>query len=174
MKKYMILFVVGKDRPGIVDDTSTLLYDRGAKIQDSRMAVMGGCFSIMTLFSCSEDQLKDIRTGLNKLEALGLESSLHEAEEPNAGPHHAALPLHIDVTAMDHPYIVQRIVHILRDHDVNILSLTTQVTRAPLSGSPLFNLRLQAAIPAEKQISKVKDDLNALAEEINLDLNYSN
>jgi hypothetical protein len=56
MKKYMILFSVGKDRPGIVDDVSTLLFERGANIEDSRMAARGGRFSIMTLFSCSLDQ----------------------------------------------------------------------------------------------------------------------
>jgi len=169
----MILFLVGKDRPGIVDDTATLLYERGAKIEDSRMAVMGGCFSIMTLFSCSKNELGDIKKGLENLKKLGLESSLHEAEEPTTKPLQAALPLHVEVTAMDHPYIVQKIVHILRNHNVNILSLNTQVTQAPLSGSPLFNLSLQAAIPADIQITKVKEDLNALAEEINLDLKFS-
>jgi len=172
MKEHYILFLVGKDRPGIVDDTAGLLYERGAKIEDSRMAVMGGCFSIMTLFSCSAEQLNDIKIGLESLRDLGLESTLHEVEEPAEETLQAALPLNIDVTAMDHPYIVQKIVHILRDHNVNILSLNTQVTQAPLSGSPLFNLTLQAAIPADEQVSKVKDDLNALAEEINLDLNF--
>jgi glycine cleavage system regulatory protein len=174
MKEHFILFLVGKDRPGIVDDTASLLYDRGAKIEDSRMAVMGGCFSIMTLFTCSVEQLDDIKNGLESLRDLGLESSLYEVEEPAEEPLQAALPLNVEVTAMDHPYIVQKIVHILRDHNVNILSLNTQVTQAPLSGSPLFNLTLQAAIPADEQVSKVKDDLNALAEEINLDLNFGN
>jgi glycine cleavage system regulatory protein len=173
MKNYMILFIVGRDRPGIVDDTSMLLYEKGAKIEDSRMAVMGGCFSIMTLFSCSKNQLGDIKKGLKDLKKLGLESSLYEAEEPNTRPLQAALPLHIDVTSMDHPYIVQKIVHILRDHNVNILSLNTQLTQAPLSGSPLFNLSLDAAIPADRPISKVKNELIALAEEINIDLNFS-
>jgi len=172
MKEHIILFLVGKDRPGIVDDTASLLYDRGAKIEDSRMAVMGGCFSIMTLFTCSGEQLEEIKNGLESLRDLGLESSLYEVEEPTEEPLQAALPLNVEVTAMDHPYIVQKIVHILRDHNVNILSLNTQVTQAPLSGSPLFNLTLQAAIPADEQISKVKDDLSALAEEINLDLNF--
>jgi glycine cleavage system regulatory protein len=172
MKEHFILFLVGKDRPGIVDDTASLLYDRGAKIEDSRMAVMGGCFSIMTLFSCSAGQLNDIKTGLESFRDLGLESTLHKVEEPVEEPLQAFLPLNIDVTAMDHPYIVQKIVHILRDHNVNILSLNTQVTRAPLSGSPLFNLTLQAAVPADEQVSKVKNDLNALAEEINFDLNF--
>ena len=81
MKKYMILFSVGKDRPGIVDDVSTLLFERGANIEDSRMAAMGGRFSIMTLFSCTSEQLESIRVGLDDLRKLGLETSLHEADD---------------------------------------------------------------------------------------------
>ena len=70
MKTFMILFTVGKDRPGIVDEVSTLLYEQGANIEDSRMAVLGGCFSIMTLFSCGSEALESIRSGLGQLKNL--------------------------------------------------------------------------------------------------------
>lgn len=170
MNQYLILFSVGKDRPGIVDDIATLLYEHGANIEDSRMAVMGGCFSSMTLFSCDSDRVESLREGLQVLRRRGLEVSLHEAEGSTSGPKDPALPLKLDVKAMDHPGIVQRIVHILRNHQVNIQSLNTQITQAPLSGAPLFSLGLEAAVPAETSIPKVKEALEALAEEINLDL----
>lgn len=172
MKKYMILFSVGKDRPGIVDDVSTLLFDRGANIEDSRMAVMGGCFSIMTLFSCPVEKLETIKTGLKGLKNLGLEMSLHEAQDPAALPMQASLPLKLEVLAMDHPGIVQKVVHILHRHNVNIQTLNTKVIRAPLSGAPLFDLTTEADVPAVKPIAKVKEDLMNLAEDMNLDLNF--
>ncbi len=172
MKKYMILFSVGKDRPGIVDDISTLLFEWGANIEDSRMAALGGRFSIVTLFSCSLDQLEVIRTGLNDLGKLGLETSLHEAEDPTATTTQPALPLKLEVMSMDHPGVVQKLVHLLHQHNVNIKSLNTQVARAPLSGAPLFNLTLEASVPAEKQITKVKDELMKLAAQMNLDLSF--
>ncbi len=71
---------------------------------------------------------------------------------------------------MDHPGIVQRVVHLLREHDVNIESMETQVAGAPLSGAPLFDLRLEAKVPADKSIGKVKEQLADLAGEMNLDL----
>jgi len=57
MKIYRILLSIGKDRPGIVNDVSTVLFECGANIEDSRMAAMGGCCAIMTLFSCTTGQL---------------------------------------------------------------------------------------------------------------------
>lgn len=172
MKKYMILFSVGKDRPGIVDDVSTLLFERGANIEDSRMAAMGGRFSIMTLFSCTSEQLESIRLGLDDLRKLGLETSLHQAEDPTATPTQPALPIKFEVRSMDHPGIVQKIVHLLHQHNINIKSLNTQVAMAPLSGAPLFDLTLEADVPVEKPIARVKDELMELAAQMNLDLSF--
>ena len=73
MKKFMILLSVGKDRPGIVDDVSTFLFEQGANIEVSRMAVMGGRFSITTLFSCDPGQVGTIEKGLATLKELGLD-----------------------------------------------------------------------------------------------------
>ncbi len=173
MKTHQILFSIGVDRPGIVDDVSTSLFKLGANILDSRMSVMGGCFSIMTLFSCEEERLAIVRDDMAVLRDLGLETSLHDADEPSTAMGRGALPLRIDVTAMDNPGIVQKIVHVFHLHNVNIQSLNTRVLKAPLSGAPLFNLRLEAAVPPESSISELKERLLAQAAEMNFDLNFT-
>ncbi len=137
------------------------------------MAAMGGCFSIMTLFSCAEDGLERIETDLNVLEAMGFQASLYEAEDPATVPVFAALPLKVQVTAMDHPGIVQKVVHVLRMYDVNIVSLETQVTQAPYTGAALFNLNLEAVVPESIPILQVKQELIDLSAEMNLDLAFS-
>lgn len=172
MKTYRILFSVGSDRPGIVDDVSTFLFEREANIEDSQMAVMGGRFTIMTLFSCDPAQLRIIEKEIGELKELGLDTSLHDADEPTALPGETALPLKLDVTAMDHPGIVQRIVHVFHLHNVNIQSLRTQVLSAPLSGAPLFTLSIEAAVPTATSISDFKEKLHLQAAEMNIDLNF--
>jgi glycine cleavage system transcriptional repressor len=172
MKTFMILFTVGKDRPGIVHDVSTLLFERGANIEDSRMAVLGGCFSIMTLFSCESESLDAIKSDLNALKKLELETFLYEAQDPAAGPPHVSLPLKFEIIAMDHPGIVQKVVRVLHGHHVNIQALNTRVIRAPHSGAPLFDLLLEAEIPPDRPIARLKTELLALAEDLNLDINF--
>lgn len=172
MKDYRILFLVGKDRPGIVDDVSSFLFDRGANIEDSHMAAMGGRFAIMTLFSCSSGQLTTINAELDHLQSFGFEVSLHEADDPAALPAQAGLPLKLEVVSMDHPGIVQHVVSILHRHNVNIHTLETRVSSAPLSGSPLFDLVLEASVPANESIPGIKEELNELAAEMNLDLSF--
>jgi glycine cleavage system transcriptional repressor len=172
MKRYMILFLVGKDRPGIVDEVSLFLFERGANLEDSRMAVMGGRFSIMSLFSCTSEQLEAVKAGLGDLRKLGFEVSLHEAEDPGAVSVRSGLPLKFEVVSMDHPGIVQKVVSLLHRHNVNIQSLDTTVTSAPLSGTPLFDLVIDATVPPEKSIARLKEQLQSLAAEMNLDLNF--
>lgn len=173
MKRYIILFLVAKDRPGIVDDVSTFLFERGANIEDSRMATMGGRFSMMILFSTQPAELETIKRDLDDLKRRGFEVSVHEAEDPTVIPRHKAeLPLKIEVMSMDHPGIVQKVVHVLHRNNVNIQSLNTQVTQAPLSGAPLFDLTLEAGVPAEVSIVKVKEQLTELAADMDLDLRF--
>ncbi len=73
---------------------------------------------------------------------------------------------------MDHPGIVQRVVGILHGHRVNIESLDTRLQRAPLSGAPLFDLTLEASVPVDASIPGIKEELLALAAELNLDLSF--
>ena len=173
MKEFMILFLVGRDRPGIVDDVTTVLFDRGANIEDSRMATLGGCFSIMILLSFATQDRNKIEQGLVALREMGFDASLHEASDPAAAPKTAGIPLKLEVTAMDHPGIVRSVVRRLRKHDVNIESLNTTVHVAPLSGHPLFDLELVATVPPDKTIAKVKEELVDLAYTENLDLKFS-
>lgn len=172
MKTYNILFSVGKDRPGIVSDVTAVLYEYGANIEDSRMAAMGGCFSIMTLFSCNEDELEKIRGALGSLKMIGLDCSLHKAHDPAGAPKEAAIPLKMEIVAMDHPGIVQRVVRILHRHRVNIESLETKLQKAPLSGAPLFDLVLESSVPMDSSIPGIKQELTGLASEMNFDLTF--
>ncbi len=173
MQIHRILFLIGRDRPGIVDEVSTFLFDRGANIEDSRMAAMGGRFSIITLFSCPPENLHNIEADLKNLREIGFETSLHEAEAPSILPKKPCLPLKLEVIAMDHPGIVQKVVSVLHRHNVNIESLNTEVTSAPLSGAPLFDLTLEAAVPADESIARVKEELILLSAQMNLDLTFN-
>jgi glycine cleavage system transcriptional repressor len=170
MNKYMILFALCKNRLGIVDEVSTYLFDRNANILDSRMAVMGGQFSITCLFSGSPEDLEKIKTDIGNLTDIGIATSLHEADSPDSMKVEASLPLKLEVLSMDHPGIVHDVVHILKENDICILSLDTELKPMPHTGAPMFDLNIEASVPAKVSISKVKDKLHDIAADMNLDI----
>jgi len=57
----MVLTAVGPDRPGIVQAISSAIYESGANIEDSRMAVLAGDFALIVLFSGSPDSVEKVR-----------------------------------------------------------------------------------------------------------------
>lgn len=172
MKIYKIIFLIGKDRPGIVDEISTILYNHGANIEDSHMAVLGGRFSIMTLFSCDENHLEAIKREFDRLAEKGFETSLHDAQNPRIFSGRSAMPLKLEIQAMDHPGIVKEVVHLLHQQNTNIVSLNTSVDHAPLTGAPLFNMTLEALVPEGTSIAKVKSAISNLSMEKDLDLSF--
>jgi glycine cleavage system transcriptional repressor len=172
MKVFKILFLIGKDRPGIVDEVSTMLYNHGANIEDSHMAVLGGLFSITTLFSCDETSLDKIKGEFDRLTAKGFETSLHDAQPPQVFPGKSSLPLKLEIQAMDHPGIVREVVHLLHRQNTNIVSLNTSVDHAPLTGAPLFNMTLEALVPEGTSITKVKTAISNLSMDKDLDLSF--
>ena len=166
----MILFALGKNKIGIVDEVTSFLFKHNANILDSCMSVMGGQFSITCLFSCSEEFLTQISKNIGNLEKSGLSISLHEVDTPAPVEKEAGLPIKLEVISMDHPGIVQNVVHILKNHEVSIFSLDTQLKTMPHTGTPMFDLNLEASIPADNSISKLKEELYDLASEMNLDI----
>lgn len=166
----MILFALSKNRLGIVDEVSSYLYSRKANILDSRMAVMGGHFSITCLFSCSDSELEIIKADMKKLTDLGLATSLHEADNPDSMQTEASNPLKLEIISMDHPGIVQNVVHLLKENNICILSLDTELKPMPHTGAPMFDLNLEASVPESISLEDVKEKLEELASNMDLDL----
>ena len=44
MNDFLVLTAIGKDRPGIVDELSSVLLDSDLNIEDSRMSDVYSCF----------------------------------------------------------------------------------------------------------------------------------
>jgi len=172
MKTRHILFSIGKDRPGIVENVTAFLLERGANIEDSRMAAMGGQFTLTILYCCDDDKQNTLEQDVGQLEQNGLSCSFHEAEWPENTKTSGKLPLYIDVQAMDQSGIVHKVVNVLHDSLANVETLDTKVVNAPFSGEALFQLSLLALVPKDQSIAKLKKKLWQLAEANNFDLNF--
>jgi len=168
---YHVLTAIGRDRPGIVERVTGFLHERGANIEDSRMAALGGEFAAMLLFQAPEEQSARIEADLAALEAENdLSVTVRATSAPGERPRGPAIPLRVEAVALDHPGIVHEVSRELRDLGVNIETLTTRVRQAPVSGSPLFEMRLDVSVPATVQISRVRAALEEVADRLNLDL----
>ena len=124
-ESWLMLTLVGKDRPGIVARVSKVLFEEGCSLGEASMMRLGGNFTIMLMVRC-----KNARDSLGALlapvaDALGLrvhidpmDGGLHRHLEPD---------VRITVFGADRPGIVAQVTGALAEAGLNILDLTSDV-----------------------------------------------
>lgn len=171
MKQYRLLFASGPDGPGIVHRVSKYLFEQGCNLEDSRMAVLGGQFALMLLFSGEAHDLSKIEGDLARFqEELGLKAQLLPALAPAEVTREPALPVRVELVAMDAPGILVQLTEILQRMRVNIESLEAHLAPAPASGTTISSVKLKIAVPRDVSPVEVKEELISLANQINVDI----
>jgi len=167
-RKYMVLTAVGPDRPGLVQEVASVIHAAKANLEDSRMAILGGEFALILLFSGSDQAVAEVAKQVTGLEGrLSLRASLKETSRPAGAA--AFLPYRLRVSGVDRPGIVAAVSKVLAGRGINVASLESRVQNAPLSGTPLFVLSAELQVPSEVALSSLRRDLGAACDEENLD-----
>ena len=167
-ESHLVLTAVGPDRPGLVNAISQLVRDAGANLEDSRMAILGGEFALLVLVAGSEAAIAGVEQRSSRLESeLGLKL-LTKRTRPE--PRKNFLPYSMRVSGVDRPGIVYAVSDLIARHGINVASLESRVTFAPLSGTPLFSLEAELQVPSEVALAELRKKIATLSEEENLDV----
>jgi len=167
-RRYVVFTAVGPDRPGLVNEISSLIREAGSNLEDSRMAILGGEFAIILLVSGTPDAIERTKQIGARVESeLKLHCILKETSRVVAPSDH--LLYQIRVSGADRPGIVQAIAALLASRGINVASLESRLTYAPLSGSPMFVLEADLHVPSKLVLSELRSQLAATCDEENLD-----
>jgi len=167
-KQYLVISALGSDRPGLVDQLSRTLFDSSCNIEDSRMAVLGGEFSLILLVSGDWNNIAKVEQQIPRLQqTLGLVMTSRRTEERAPQPN--LLPYSIDVVSIDHPGIVYHLANFLSRRQINIEDMTTSTYSAPHTGTPMFSVHMAIEIPADNPIATLRDEFLDFCDDFNLD-----
>ena len=168
MTKQLVIAAVGEDRPGLADQLSKWILDSGCNIADSRMMVLGGEFAVLLLVSGNWNSLVKLEDQLDQMQTkLGMTLSVKRTEKQQRGG--AFLPYAVDVVALDHPGIVHNLANFFSQRNINIEELSTSSYAAPHTGTPMFTVNMEVGVPADIQISELRDDFMGFCDIMNLD-----
>ena len=173
-REHLILSATELDRPGLVAELTGFIAERGCNVEDSRVVVMGGYAGLMFLVSGTAPQVAAVEEGLPQLErASGLRVTsrrLASVEAPRGAVDSPATFV-VTASAMDHEGIIHAITDVVRSNGGNILELETSTESAPMSGSPLFALRMTITLAERRgSAARLRDALDALARASAIDL----
>jgi glycine cleavage system transcriptional repressor len=173
-REHLILSATEPDRPGLVAELTGFIAAHGCNVEDSRVAVLGGYAGLMFLISGDRAQVAALEGGLDALErSTGLRVVARRVRSrPAATAASPSAPAFVvTARAIDHVGIIHAITDAVRAHGGNVLELETTTESAPMSGAPLFALRMVVTLaPSRGSPAELREALEAMAQAEAIDL----
>lgn len=156
----LVLTVIGRDRPGLVENLARIVADHDGNWLESRMSRLGGEFAGILRLTVNGDREEELRSHLADLAPTGLAVLVRRDEVVAEAPTRLVL---LELTGHDRPGIVRQVATTLAAHGANVEELDTTCGSAPMSGEPLFQARVQVALPAACDLEHLRSDLEQVA-----------
>lgn len=167
-KTYLILSALGEDKPGIVNILTKAILEHGGNIIDSRMTVLGGEFAALLMLEGPWNALAKIEGAVPELEKeLAMTIIVKRTGERATESNH--LPYAVEVVAMDNPGIVNNLAGFFSERNINIEDLVTNSYAAAHTGTPMFAVQMTVGIPADVQLSGLREEFMDYCDSLNLD-----
>lgn len=163
MSKQLLVTVTGRDRPGIVEQVTEVLVRHGANLEESRMARLGGEFAGIMKVAVPQKRSVRLTADLKGLKKKGIEVITRPLRGASHRNRAGCLPHQIEVKGADHEGIVHGVAASLAELEANIEELSTDVVPAPVTGTPLFNMRAVVGVPASVGTARLRERLDRLA-----------
>ena len=167
MNCYLVMTVLGNDRPGLVSSLADTVAGHGGSWLESRMARLAGQFAGIARIECPTETvdalIAELQTGgPANLTVLAVRE---EAVEPAA-----RRTLVVDVVGNDRPGIVQELAAAVARAGGNIEELTTGLESAPMSGHPMFRAHGVVSIPEDTETEVLTAAIECLGGDLTVDI----
>ena len=168
MNNSIVLTVIAKDQPGIVQTVSSVLAKHGGSWSQSSMSTLAGQFAGILLATVPEKEASRCLEDLRGLESKGLHIIAHRS----GGTEDVAEVTRYELELMgnDRPGIIHDITSILTKHGVNVKDLETVVEGAAMGGGELFKAWIRLEVPPDADIDKLESELEDTANELMVDI----
>jgi glycine cleavage system regulatory protein len=169
MSVHLVLTVLARDKPGVVEALSKTVSDHGANWLASRMARLGGEFAGIVQVSAPRANAAQLRVALAGLEAHGLRVQVEQSTGDGASVEGSA-SLRLEVVGNDRPGIVREIAQALARREVNVDELATTCESAAMSGEVLFRATARLNVPGHVTVDSLAEELEKIAADLMVDL----
>lgn len=170
MDSPLVITVIARDRPGLVELLASLIAQHGGNWLESRMSRLGGQFAGILRVNVLAARREPLISALQGLGSAGIRAQI-QADEPLAPATDAKLA-EFRLIGQDRPGIVRQISEVFARYGVNVEELTTEISSAPMSGEVLFQADAIVRIPPSCPISEMKAALEKIASDLMVDASF--
>jgi len=163
----LVVTVIGKDRPGLVELVSAVVEEHGGDWVESRMSRLAGEFAGILRVSVPAARADALSEGLEGLRSEGLRVVVERGFEDAIEEGHVIL---LELIGSDRPGIVHKISEALAARGVNVDELNTECEGAPWSGGTLFKAMARLRAPRALDLDQLRESLEAIAGDLMVDI----
>ncbi len=167
MNSYLVMTVLGNDRPGLVSSLADTVASHGGNWLESRMARLAGQFAGIVRIECPSETadalISELQTPGNS--GLTILAVRQQAQDP--------LPrrtLTVEVVGNDRPGIVRELSAAVASAGGNIEELTTGLESAPMSGQPMFRAHGIISIAEDTETTALTIAIESLGNDLTVDI----
>ncbi|MFQ5418028.1 MAG: glycine cleavage system protein R, partial [Myxococcota bacterium] len=157
MTVFLVLTLIGEDKPGLVELLSQTIADHDGNWLESRMSRMAGRFAGILRASVPTARAEELVRSLEDLEAKGLRVLVERSAPDEVEPQ--CRRVHLELVGADRAGIIRDISRALAHRHVNVDELDTECTSAPMSGELLFHARARLRVPLDVSVARLHRDL---------------
>lgn len=167
MKHYLVMTILGNDRPGLVNSIAELVAAQGGNWLESRMARLAGQFAGIARIECPESAVEGLLQALKKAQQSGINIQVVREVTEDQGNSHTVI---VEVMGNDRSGILRELTTAIARAGGNLEELTTGLESAPMSGQPMFRARCVVSLAEGKSIDSLRETIEQLGEDLTVDL----
>ena len=167
MRTYLVLTVIGEDKPGIVESLARAISDHSGNWLESSMSQLAGKFAGILRVSVSEDESDSLISSLNSL-SDELKLVIERVSRENCDETHQIVE--VSLIGNDRPGIIREISRAVTDLAVNFEKLTSECMPAPMSGDVLFKASASLKVPQGLSVDLLQSTLESIADDLIVDV----
>lgn len=166
MSQHLVLTVIGDDRPGLVGELSAAISAHHGSWLESSMAQLAGKFAGIVEVAVDEAQSDALRQELGQL--AGLKVTIESALPKKAVLQGRRLKLAL--VGHDRIGIVREVSQVLAHHAVNVESLETHTSSAPMSAAILFHAMAELTAAPNLDVAALTGELERISNDLMVDI----
>lgn len=172
-----VFTVLSPDRPGLVDQLSSVVSTHHGNWERSQMARLAGRFAGIVQVTVPDQHADELRAALEALDDPGrfdvhVDAGRQAAEHPTVDDRRGER-LAVSLVGTDRPGLVQAVSAAMAEVGANIDELTTRTRDAPMSGDPLFEATAVVTLPHDVEADTLRANLEALADRLMVEISLT-
>ena len=171
MNTSIVLTIIAEDQPGVIKTVSRVLTNHGGSWTRSSMSSLAGQFAGILLASVPTENSAACLVELQGLESVGIQVVAHVGRGVPAEDEETHRYF-LDLVGNDRAGIIHDITSVLANYNVNVHNLETVVESASMGGGEIFRARAKLVVPVDVDIDTLEKDLEAMANDLMVDISF--